>query len=50
MCKTGNSYGHPHTEAIEALSDIGAEDLWNGHLRTIIITTNGETYQVQTEK
>ncbi|HAS28413.1 MAG TPA: hypothetical protein DCR59_04550 [Dehalococcoidia bacterium] len=50
MCKTGNSYGHPHTETIEALSDIGAEIYGTDTCGTIIITTNGETYQVQTEK
>ena len=50
MCKTGNSYGHPHTEAIEALSYIGAEIYGTDTCGTIIITTNGETYQVQTEK
>ncbi len=50
MAKTGNSYGHPHSETIEALSNIGAEIYGTDAHGTIIITTNGETYQIQTEK
>ncbi len=50
MAKTGNSYGHPHQEAIEALLGIEAQVYGTDTCGTIIITTDGETYQIKTEK
>ncbi len=49
MCGRDNSYGHPHEETLEQLSganvDIYRTDL-NG---TIIVTTDGVSYEVNTE-
>jgi competence protein ComEC len=50
MAKTGNSYGHPHRETIDALLDIGAEIYGTDTCGTIVITTNGEDYQIEPEK
>ena len=46
----GNSYGHPHTETITALTNIGATIYGTDTLGTIVITTDGKTYSIQTEK
>jgi beta-lactamase superfamily II metal-dependent hydrolase len=50
MAKTGNSYGHPHQEALDALLNVGAQIYGTDTCGTIVITTNGETYQIETEK
>jgi beta-lactamase superfamily II metal-dependent hydrolase len=50
MAETGNSYGHPHTETIEALLNIGAQIYGTDTCGSIIITTDGETYKIKTEK
>lgn len=50
MCKEGNSYGHPHQETIDKLSDIGAEIYGTDKHGTIIVTTDGNDYTVETEK
>ncbi|MDD4924805.1 MAG: ComEC/Rec2 family competence protein [Dehalococcoidales bacterium] len=50
MAETGNSYGHPHQETLDALLDIGAHIYGTDSCGTIIITTDGETYQIKTEK
>jgi beta-lactamase superfamily II metal-dependent hydrolase len=50
MCKTGNSYGHPHRETLDTLSAIGAQVYGTDICGTIIITTRGETYNIRTEK
>ena len=50
MAKTGNSYGHPHEETLDALLDIGAQIYGTDICGTIIITTDGETYNIRTEK
>jgi competence protein ComEC len=50
MAGTGNSYGHPHQETIEALLNIGAQIYGTDTCGTIIITTDGDTYQIKTEK
>lgn len=45
----GNSYGHPHTETIQTIRDAGI-DLYGTDVHgTILVTTNGETYSVETE-
>lgn len=49
MAGEGNSYGHPHDEAITALSEIGAEIYGTDIHGTIIITTRGKAYIVQCE-
>ena len=50
MAKEGNSYGHPHQETIDALSEIGATIYGTDINGTIVLTTDGETYNVQTER
>jgi beta-lactamase superfamily II metal-dependent hydrolase len=49
MAGTGNRYGHPHEETIVALSNIGAEIYGTDIHGTIIITTDGKTYDIHLE-
>jgi hypothetical protein len=46
MAGEGNSYGHPHQETIAALADAGAKIYGTDVHRTIIVVTNGTTYNV----
>ena len=46
MAEEGNSYGHPHQETIAALADAGAKIYGTDVHRTIIVVTNGTTYNV----
>jgi beta-lactamase superfamily II metal-dependent hydrolase len=46
MAGQGNSYGHPHQETITNLCEIGAEIYGTDIHGTIIITTDGETYNL----
>jgi competence protein ComEC len=50
MAGEGNSYGHPHQETLITLDNIGAEIYGTDVHGTIIITTNGQTYDLQLEK
>jgi len=50
MAGVGNSYGHPHTETITALNAIGARIYGTDVNGTIIVTTDGQTYLVNTER
>ena len=50
MAGEGNRYGHPHEETVLTLFDIGDEIYGTDVCGTIIVTTDGETYEVQTEK
>lgn len=50
MAKVGNSYGHPHEETMLALSNIGADIYGTDVCGTILVTTDGIVYNVQTEK
>ena len=47
---TGNSYGHPHKETIINLDNIGAKIYGTDVHGTVVITTDGKTYTVQTAK
>lgn len=49
-CGAGNSYGHPHDETVTALSDISAEIYGTEVYGNIMITTDGETFTIITEK
>jgi len=46
MAAKGNSYGHPHQETIANLCEIGAEIYGTDVHGTIVITTDGKTYDV----
>ncbi len=48
MAAEGNSYGHPHEEIITALIQVGAEIYGTDVYGTIIVTTDGETYETLT--
>ncbi len=47
---TGNSYGHPHKETLIYLDNIGAKIYGTDVHGTIVITTDGKTYTIQTGK
>lgn len=49
MAGEGNTYGHPHAETIAALNDIGTMICGTDILGTIVVTTRGVTYTIQTE-
>ncbi len=48
QCGEGNSYGHPHKEALERLSKIGAETLRTDEEGNIILVTDGKIVQKTT--
>ena len=50
MASEGNTYGHPHEEAIEALLAVGAEIYGTDIHGTIVVTTDGSEYELQFEK
>ncbi len=50
MAGAGNQYGHPHKETIQALTIAGAKIYGTDVHGTIIITTDGESYELQPEK
>jgi len=50
MAGEGNRYGHPHAETISALCNMGAEIYGTDVHGNIVITTDGETYELQLEK
>lgn len=47
---TGNSYGHPHKETLINLDNIGAKIYGTDVHGTVVITTDGKTYTIQTGK
>ena len=50
MAGTGNGYGHPHAETITALQAIGATIYGTDVKGDIVVTTDGQTYNVTSEK
>lgn len=50
MCGEGNSYGHPHEEIIEMLESYDINIYRTDISGTIVIITDGKTYEVSTEK
>jgi competence protein ComEC len=50
MAGEGNSYGHPHQETIDSLTQIGAIIYGTDVNGSIVVTTDGEGYTVQTTK
>ncbi len=50
MAGEGNSYGHPHEETIQALVNSGAQIYGTDVHGNIVVTTDGENYELQLEK
>ena len=50
MAGAGNSYGHPHQETLTTLDSIGAEIYGTDVHGTVVVTTDGETYDLQLER
>jgi len=46
----GNSYGHPHPEAIAALKAVGAKIFGMDVNGTVVVWTDGKTYTVTAAK
>ena len=44
-CGKENSYGHPHKETLQILTDYGVEILRNDESGTIVVETDGESFQ-----
>lgn len=42
-----NPYGHPHSEAVNALSEAGSQIYSTGQQGTIIVSTNGKTVNIK---
>lgn len=49
-CGTGNTYGHPHQETLTKLQNAGVTTYRTDLAGNIIVTTNGNTYSVTTQK
>src|SRR5690625_2970941 len=47
---TGNSYGHPHVETIDLFAEMGIPLYGTDVHGTIIVTTDGNTSEISTEK
>ena len=50
MCGTGNKYGHPHQETLDAIEERGIRAFRTDLDGTIVMTSDGETISVTTEK
>ena len=50
MAGVGNVYGHPHQESLTALQNVGAAIYGTDINGSIVISTDGATYTIQTEK
>jgi beta-lactamase superfamily II metal-dependent hydrolase len=50
MAKTGNSYGHPHPETLQSLALIGTKVYGTDINGTVVVTTDGESYNVSVER
>jgi competence protein ComEC len=46
----GNSYGHPHQEVVNRINNIGLSLYGTDFHGTIVVTTDGKTYDVTTQK
>jgi competence protein ComEC len=49
-CERGNDYGHPHREAIQALTSAGAQIYRTDLQGTLTLTSDGRTWQVATAR
>ena len=50
MAGQGNSYGHPHQETLTALTQVAAETYGTDTCGTIVVTTDGKSFSVESEK
>lgn len=48
-CGVGNSYGHPHQEALERMDEVGAEVYRTDLDGTVVFSTDGKDIRVKTE-
>lgn len=48
--KTGNKYGHPHLETMQAFASIGSAVYGTDINGSVVVTTNGETYNVGVQR
>jgi competence protein ComEC len=49
-CELGNDYGHPHREAIDALTSAGVQIYRTDLQGTLTLTSDGRSWQVATER
>lgn len=49
-CGIGNQYGHPNADTLTRLENIGAKIYRTDEVGTILLTSNGSTYDIQTIK
>lgn len=49
-CAVGNMYGHPHQETLVALDSIGAKIYGTDVHGTVVVNSDGKTYNIQTKK
>jgi beta-lactamase superfamily II metal-dependent hydrolase len=49
-CGIGNTYGHPHQETLVALDSVGAKIYGTDVHGTVVVTSDGKIYNVQTTK
>ncbi|MFC6717732.1 ComEC/Rec2 family competence protein [Natrialbaceae archaeon GCM10025810] len=45
-----SQYGHPHDEVLEAFAERGIETYWTGVHGDVVVTTDGESVAVETER
>ncbi len=50
MCGSNNRYGHPHEETLANLSAAGVDIYRTDKQGTIIVTTNGQTYDINVKQ
>ena len=50
MCETGNKYGHPHRETLASIQKRGIQAYRTDLDGTIVMTSDGETLSIKTEK
>jgi hypothetical protein len=46
----GNSFGHPHAETLAALTSVGTEIFGTDVHGTVVVTSDGSVYSIETEK
>lgn len=45
-----SEFGHPHDETLERFADNGIETYWTGAHGTVVVTTDGRSVRVETER